>query len=89
MHKEKPQQAAATMQHRDTGDSVICIGEREVILRELCTADCCLEYLILRGAMAYDPRQNVWKGPTPQSGYIVKMDAMKDTQDNMFESSIK
>jgi len=50
---------------------------------------CCLEYLILRGAMSYDPHQNVWKGPTPQSGYIVKMDAMKETQDNMFETSVK
>lgn len=49
----------------------------------------CMEYIILRGAMSYDPIQNAWKGPNPTSGYSVKMDAMKDTQDNMFENSIR
>ncbi|VDM44221.1 unnamed protein product [Toxocara canis] len=49
----------------------------------------CMEYIILRGAMSYDPEQNVWKGPTIKSGYNVKLDAMKDTRDNMFESSIR
>ncbi|VDK48273.1 unnamed protein product [Anisakis simplex] len=49
----------------------------------------CMEYIILRGAMSYDPEQNAWKGPTMHSGFNVKMDAMKDTRDNMFESSIR
>lgn len=47
-----------------------------------------MEYLILRGAMSYDPNENIWKGPTLNSGYSIKMDAMKDSQ-NMFEHSIR
>ena len=49
----------------------------------------CMEYLILRGAMSYNAKSNVWAGPTPNSGYVVKMDAMKETQANLFESSIR
>jgi hypothetical protein len=48
-----------------------------------------MECLILRGAMSYDPKKNVWIGPTPQSSYTVKMDAMKETQDKMFDNSIR
>uniref|UniRef100_A0A914V3X3 Nuclear hormone receptor HR96 n=1 Tax=Plectus sambesii TaxID=2011161 RepID=A0A914V3X3_9BILA len=49
----------------------------------------CMEYLILRGAMAYDPSKNAWVGPTQKAGYTVRMEAMKETQNNMFESSIR
>ncbi len=49
----------------------------------------CMEYLILRGAMAYDPSKNAWVGPTQKAGYTVKMEAMKETQNNMFENSIR
>ncbi|MFH4973321.1 hypothetical protein AB6A40_000030 [Gnathostoma spinigerum] len=49
----------------------------------------CMEYIILRGTMSFDPTQNTWKGPTQQSGYDVKMDAMKEAPDNLFENTIR
>ncbi|VDN42461.1 unnamed protein product, partial [Gongylonema pulchrum] len=49
----------------------------------------CMEYIILRGAMSYDPVRNTWTGPTSDSGYIVQMDVLKDTQSNLFENSIR
>lgn len=48
-----------------------------------------MEYIILRGAMSYDPVHNNWAGPTPSSGFQIKMDALKDTQSNLFENSIR
>uniref|UniRef100_F1KVF3 Nuclear hormone receptor family member nhr-48 n=1 Tax=Ascaris suum TaxID=6253 RepID=F1KVF3_ASCSU len=49
----------------------------------------CMEYIILRGAMSYDPEKNAWNGPTINSVYNFKMDTMKDTQDDLFESTIR
>lgn len=49
----------------------------------------CMEYLIFRGAMAYDAKANVWNGPSPNSGYTVKMDAMRETPIELFEASIR
>lgn len=39
--------------------------------------------------MSYNPKANVWAGPSPNSGYTVKMDAMKETHNALFESTIK
>ncbi len=63
----------------------ICVSDWLALL----LVDACMECLILRGAMSYDPKKNVWIGPTPQSSYTVKMDAMKETQDKMFDNSIR
>ncbi|GMT00134.1 hypothetical protein PENTCL1PPCAC_22308, partial [Pristionchus entomophagus] len=52
---------------------------------------CYLDVMIIRGAMAYDPKENAWKGPTSDHDYKIKMDAMNDdaTGVNMFEKSIR
>ncbi|GMT05322.1 hypothetical protein PENTCL1PPCAC_27496, partial [Pristionchus entomophagus] len=52
---------------------------------------CYLDVMIIRGAMAYDPKENAWKGPTSNHAYNIKMDAMNDDAktDNMFNQSIR
>ncbi|GMT31194.1 hypothetical protein PFISCL1PPCAC_29149 [Pristionchus fissidentatus] len=55
-------------------------------------SSCYLDVMIIRGAMAYDPNENAWKGPTSKSGYSIKLDAMNDKNDsanNMFHQSIR
>ncbi|CAJ0583187.1 unnamed protein product, partial [Mesorhabditis spiculigera] len=47
-----------------------------------------MHYLVLRGAMAYDPGENAWKGPTQNSGFTIKMDAMQSSE-NLLEHSIR
>ncbi|KAF8386828.1 nhr-48 [Pristionchus pacificus] len=51
---------------------------------------CYLDVMIIRGAMAYDPKENAWKGPSASHDYKIKMDAMNDeSTDNMFQQSIR
>ncbi|GMR30680.1 hypothetical protein PMAYCL1PPCAC_00875, partial [Pristionchus mayeri] len=52
-------------------------------------SSCYLDVMIIRGAMAYDPKENAWKGPTNKHDYKIKMDAMNDGADNMYQQSIR